>query len=83
MECFTATSEEDGPVAETFESTDTRLQQGIKEAENPNASTKKTSQQESPPTVPNQNRPENQGQKKGQEYKRTLRRYPYAPQKKQ
>ena len=82
IDCFTTVSEEE--LAEKpAETTDAQLQQGIKEAENPNASAKKMSQQESPTAVPDQNRSENQSKKKGQEYKRTLRRYPYDPQKKQ
>ena len=83
MECFTAVSEEDGPAAETVESTDTQLQRGIKEAEIPKAGAKKVGTQDPPLAVSDQCRHENQSQKKVPEYKKVQRRYPYNPQKKQ
>ena len=83
VECLTTISAGDGPTAETVESTDTQLQRGIKEADNPKASAKKAVPQDTPLAVPDQCRPENQSQKKVQEYKKAQRRYPYNPPNKQ
>lgn len=81
IDCFTTVSEEEELAEKPAETTDAQLQQGIKDAENPNASAKKASPQESPTAVPDQNRPENQSQKKAQEHKRALRRCSHEPKK--
>lgn len=83
VECFTTISAGDGLTAETVDSTDTQLQRGIKEADNPKASTRKVASQDPTFAVPDQCRPENQSQKKEQEYKKAQRRYPYNPPHKQ
>ena len=83
VECLTTISAGDGLTAETVESTDTQLQRGIKEADNPKASARKVASQDPSFAVPDQYRPENQSQKKVQEYKKAQRRYPYNPPNKQ